>query len=360
MLSGVKRPGSVVLERPPPPRLGVLAIWLGAVALGLAVLALVVSATGLGFDEGLRTVASATFGSRAGLELTLATSTPLILTALSVAVVRRVGLWNVGAEGQLYVGATCAAAIAFGFPESPRLFLLAAMLAAGAAGGAVWALGPALVGARRGIGELVAGLALNLAAVVLAGSLADGRWRDPLALGFPLSKALPEAAALPAIPGTTIHAGFLLALGAALLVWLVLSQAPLGRDRALELGGRERGNRIVGGGLPMRLAAAALAGALVGSAGMTELAGVAHRFHLELSPGYGYIGILVAALARFSPVGVVLVAIPVGALLVAGDVLQGLGAGGYVVLGAQVAIMAIVLVAMVLSGSRIGAIRRPR
>jgi simple sugar transport system permease protein len=226
------------------------------------------------------------------------------------------------------------------------------MLAVGSAGGGVWALGPALAKARLRISEIVTGLLFTLAAVLLVGALSRGRWRDPLALGFPLSKSLPESASLPSIPGTSIHLGLVLALGAALVVWLLLTQTAFGRDTSPSTGKRgvsEPGNRTVGEVLLVTLAA----GALAGGAGMIELVAVAHRLHPDLSPGYGYIGILVAALARFAPAGVVLVAVPAAALLTAGHALQGLGVDVLVVRIAQVAIALVAVGAVVLSRSRV-------
>jgi len=357
MLTGVRRIGPVYLERRTRSGFGLLVLWIAAAALALAVLTLVLISTGASLRDSFRSIASATFGSAGGLAVTLATSAPLILTGLSVAMARRVGLWNVGGEGQLYLGATCAAALAFSFPSPPRPLLLAAMLAAAAAGGGVWALGPALAKARLRISEIVTGLLFTLAAVLLVGALSRGRWRDPLALGFPLSKSLSENASLPSIPGTSIHLGLVLALGAALVVWLLLTRTPFGRDASPSAegrGGKESANRTVGEVLLATLAA----GALAGAAGMIELVAVAHRLHPDLSPGYGYIGILVAALVRFSPAGVVVVAVPAAALLTAGQALQGLGVDVLVVRIAQGAIVSIAVVAVVLSRFRVERVAR--
>jgi ABC-type uncharacterized transport system permease subunit len=354
----VKRIGPVYLERRTRLGFGLLVLWIGAAGLALAVLTLVFLSTGLPVGDGFRSIASATFGSRDGLAQTLTASTPLILTGLAVAVARRMGLWNLGGEGQLYLGATFAAALALWYPDSPRMLLLPAMLAGGAVGGGAWAFGPALARARLGINEIVTTLALNVVAVLLVGTVAQGRWRDPLALGFPLTRELSANAALPAIPRTSIHGGLLLAVGATLLAWFVLERTPWGRRAGPaaedpEKNGQRRVSRIV--------LAMVASGALAGIAGMVEVAGVAHRLHLDLSPGYGYIGILVALFGRFSPVGVLIAAVPFAAVLTAGYALQDLGLAPLVVRIAQGAIVSVAAAAAVLTRFRMERVaRRPR
>jgi ABC-type uncharacterized transport system permease subunit len=348
MLTDVKRVGPVGLERRRRSALGLLTLWIGAAFLAMAVITLVCLSSGLRLEDGYRAIAGATFGSLEGLAQMLTTCTPLILTGLSVAVARRMGLWNVGAEGQLFLGATFAVALALWYPDAPRPLLLLAMLAAGAAGGGAWALGPAMAKARLGINEIVTGLVFNIAAVLLVGFLTRGRWRDPLALGFPLTRGLSENAAMPSIPRTSVDGGLLLALGAALLVWLAFTWIPAWRRAAPVTAGSGEGGHgsaRFGGVLLAMLAA----GALAGVAGMLEVTGVTHRLHLDISPGYGYIAILVAALGRFTPAGVLVAAVPFAALLVAGDALQGLGLSPVVIRIAQGVIVAIAVAASILS-----------
>ena len=305
-----------------------------AIALALVVGGLVFVLAGLPMAGSYRTMWNGSLGSSSALAQTLVASTPLILTGLAVVLARRAGLWNVGGEGQLYMGAVFATAVALWFPNTPRLVLVPAMLAAGIFGGAVWALGPALLKTRVRINEIISALLLNVLAILVVAHLVSGRWRDPLALGFRVSRELPGNAAMPALFGTAVHAGFLIALLAAVVLWLV----PSWPGRNLR---------------PHNLMVAMLAsGALAGIAGMGQVSAVTHRLGTDISANYGYVGIVVAALSWFSPLGVLVVALPVGALLVGGFALRNAGASAWVVAILQSSIVAIVLASELLARYR--------
>jgi general nucleoside transport system permease protein len=306
-----------------------------AIALALVVGGLVLMLAGLPLAGSYRTMWNGSLGSSSALAQTLVASTPLILTGLSVVLARRAGVWNLGGEGQLYMGAVFATAVALWFPNTPRLFLVPAMLAAGILGGAVWSLGPALLKTGVRINEIISTLLLNVVAILVVAHLVSGRWRDPLALGFPVSRELPGNAAMPALFGTAVHAGFLIAIVAAFVLWLV----PSWPGRNLR---------------PRNLIIAMLAsGALAGIAGMGQISAVTHRLGTDISANYGYVGIVVAALSWFSPLGVLVVAIPVGALLAGGFALRNAGASAWVVAVLQSSIVAILLATEFLARFRI-------
>ena len=313
-------------------------IWVllraATIALALVVGGLVFVLAGLPLAGSYRTMWNGSLGSSSALAETLVASTPLILTGLSVVVARRAGLWNLGGEGQLYMGAVFATAVALWFPNTPRLLLVPAMLAAGLLGGAAWALGPALLKAGVRINEIISTLMLNLVAILLVAHRVNGRWRDPLALGFPLSRELPGNAAMPALFGTAVHAGFLISVVAAFVLWL----DPSWSGRSLR---------------PRNVILAMLAsGALAGIAGMGQVSAVTHRLGADISANYGYVGIVVAALSWFSPLGVVVIAIPFGALLVGGFALRNTGTSAWVVAILQSSIVAIVLASELLGRYR--------
>jgi ABC-type uncharacterized transport system permease subunit len=306
-----------------------------AIVLALVVGGLVFVLAGLPLAGSYRTMWNGSLGSSNAIAQTLVASTPLILTGLSVVIARRAGLWNLGGEGQLYMGAVFATTVALWFPNTPRLFLVPVMLAAGILGGAVWALGPALLKARMGINEIISALLLNVVAILIVAHLVSGPWRDPLALGFPVSRELPGDATMPALFGTDVHAGFLIAVVAAFVLWLVSSWP--GRNLR-----------------PRNLIIAMLAsGALAGIAGMGQVSAVTHRLGTDISANYGYVGIVVAALSWFSPVGVLVVAIPLGALLAGGFALRNAGTSAWVVAVLQSSIVAIVLASELLARYRI-------
>ncbi len=356
------RLGPVVLERRAlPSRLTMLAVRALAVLVALLFGAVILTVTGYSASEGYRTMWYGTFGGGAnGIAETLVAATPLILTGLAVTVAARMLLWNIGAEGQLFLGATFASALALNFAGWPRPLLLAAMVVAGAVGGAAWALGPAVLRARLGVNEIITTLMLNYVAILFVDYLVHGRWRDPGSSGFPLSKPFGESATLPIIVAETrLHAGFLLALAAAALLWLVLRNTRFGYE-VRAIGESRAAARYAG--MPTErniVLVMLLSGALAGLAGMGEVSGIVHRIQADISVAYGYTGILVAALARFSPPGVVLVGVLFGALQVGGFSLQTAGAPASIVGILMGSILFVAIGAEFLARFRVGWKRSP-
>jgi ABC-type uncharacterized transport system permease subunit len=356
------RVGPVVLERRAlPSRLTMVAVRALAVLTALLFGAAILTATGYSASESYRTMWLGTFGGGVqGIAETLVAATPLILTGLAVAVAARMLLWNIGAEGQLFLGATFASALALNFAGWPRPLLLTGMVIAAAVGGAAWALGPALLRVRFGVNEIITTLMLNYVAILLVDYLVHGAWRDPGSSGFPLSKPFGESATLPVIVAETrLHAGFVLALAAATVLWIMLRNTRFGYEvraigespAAARYAGMPTGRNVV--------AVMLLSGALAGLAGMGEVAGIVHRIQPDISVAYGYTGILVAALARFSPPGVVLVGILFGALQVGGFSLQTAGAPASIVGILMGSILFVAIGAEFLARFRVGWNRAP-
>ncbi len=315
-----------------PPHLYV-SVPLVAVGAALAFGALFLWANG--FDPVLIYVemARASFATRYGIEDSLISATPLIFTGLAAAMAFRFRLYNVGAEGQLIAGAICCAGVALAIGEAlPGGLGVAVILAAGLVGGAVWAAVPAVARARFGTSEIITTLLLNYVAVLLARYLIFGSkslWRDPLATNFPQGRALPRMSGLPELGGTQIHLGLLIGIACALLMFALVRWTRPGFDARVfgdsPAAARYAGINVAGVVLFLLL----LSGAIAGLAGASEVAGRAHRLDpTGLAVGFGYTGIIVAALARYHPLGVVPIAIFVGALSNAGTTLQSLPGGG--------------------------------
>lgn len=244
------------------------------------------------------------FSSGFDLVETAVKSAPLILTGLAVAVAFRAKFWNIGAEGQLLAGAMAAAFI--GERTSlPGFALDPLMILCGAAAGAVWALLPAILRTRFKVDDVVTTLLLNFVIFYGMTALLDGPWKDPLS-GYPDSPDIrPEAEFPVLLPGTRLHLGILIAVVAAALVWFVMNRTVLGF--AIKAVG-ENPRAAAYAGLPIGrvlLSAAAISGALAGLAGVGEVGGVHFQVMADLSPGYGYTGIVIAMLAGLSPVAVV-------------------------------------------------------
>lgn len=319
----MRRLGPIVVEpRPVTSRVASVLARLVAIALALGLGALILEAGGYSARDSYRTMWDAAFANRDAVAETLVAATPLIFTGLAVAFAARMLLWNIGAEGQLFLGAAAASWLAFSFPDAPRGLLLPAMVVAGAIGGAAWAAGPGVLRASLGVSEIVTTLMLNFVAILLVDYLVHGPWRDPESSGFPLSKPFTESAILPSFGDTRLHVGFLIALGAAVVVWALLRSTRFGYEVRV-IGESQPAARYAG--MPLRrniVVVMLISGGLAGIAGMSEVSGIVFRIQPDISAGYGYTGIIVATLGRFSAPGVVIAAVLFGALQVGGYALQ--------------------------------------
>ena len=209
--------------RPHPPRWLVAAAPLGATALAMLLAAVPLGLAGADVGAAYRQMAAASLGSWFALSETLTRATPLILTGLAVAVAFRARLWNIGAEASS-TGAVAAVAVGSGAVAAPPQLLVPLLLAASAAAGALLMLGPTWLKLRLGVDEVVTTLLLNYVALLFVGMLLEGPMQDPMSLGWPQSAPVVADAELPRlVERTRVHAGLVVALAAAALVWLYLS-----------------------------------------------------------------------------------------------------------------------------------------
>lgn len=268
---------------------------------------------------------SGAFGSTYGLSETLVKAIPLMLAGLGVSIAFKMLLWNIGAEGQLYMGAFAASYVALFHPELPVYIMLPAMFLAAVAAGGIWALVAAIPRAYLSVNETITSLLLNYVAILWVDYLVYGPWKDPKGFNFPLTAPFGEAAQLPAIGSTRIHFGLILGLVAAVLLYFVLNRSRWGYEIKV-IGESQQAARY--GGINIKrniLLVMFLSGALAGVAGFSEVAGITHRLQHGLSPGYGYTAIIIAWLGKLHPAAVVLVSILFGGLLVGGYTIQTAG-----------------------------------
>jgi simple sugar transport system permease protein len=296
----------------------------GAVGFTLLIASLLVLWAGAPVGQTYALLMKGGFGSVFALSETLTRAIPLMLTGLAAAVAFRARLFNIGAEGQLYVGAMAAVVVGglhggtgFDWPV-PVLFVL--MMAAAALAGALLLLGPALMKARLGVDEVVTTLLLNFIVLLLVSLMLDGPMKDPTAMGWPQSVALnPELELSKLIEQTRVHTGLLWGCALAVLLWLMMKYTVLGFDiRAI--GANARAAAFAG--VPVTrtvVLVAMLSGGLAGLAGAIEVAGRTSYLTLDMSPGYGYSGIVIAMLAGLHPLGVVLGSVFVAGVLVGAD-----------------------------------------
>jgi simple sugar transport system permease protein len=305
----------------------VLAVPVLSVLGGLLLGAIFLRATGHDPLTVYREMASGTLTTSYGLADTVTTSIPLILAGLAAAVAFRVNLYNIGGEGQIYLGAVGATGATLWLGDgAPPIVAIPVLLVAGALGGAAWVAVPALLRAWFGTNETITTLMLNLVALYLVQYLILGShsfWRDPESPTFPKGKPIPDAARLPVFGTTSVHLGLLVALAAVAAVAFVLWRMRLGLDMKV-MGDAPDAARYAGISVRRTMVVVLLtSGALAGLAGAVEVGGRTHQLDPNgTAVGFGYTGIIVAALARLSPVGVVVTAVLLGVLENSKSVLQ--------------------------------------
>ncbi|MBE7618908.1 ABC transporter permease [Gluconacetobacter entanii] len=296
-----------------------IALWrLGAIACALLMTAGILALSGYSPVDLAWLVVRSTIGSRFGMEDLALFMSPLLLTGAAVTVCSRIGLWNIGAEGQFYAGAIGAAAVGL-FVPAPAIVLLPLMAVAGIAAGMGWIAIPTLARAYAGVNEIITTLLLNFVASLLTYYLTTGPWRDRVTGAQVSSARLPVS--IPEFWGV-VHWGFPLGLViVGILAW-VMAHTRWGYE--IRIGGANPdAARYAGIAVRARIIAVMLlSGGLAGLAGMFELAGTVHRLQGGMANNFGYLGIVVAVLARGSCLNVIPAALLMAFILDAGIVLQ--------------------------------------
>jgi simple sugar transport system permease protein len=293
----------------------------------------------------------ATFGSWATFSDTIVKATPLIMVGLACAVAFKMKLWNIGAEGQFYIGAFAASLVVlvpFVSPESPKIVVIGLMALMGMLGGAIWGFFPGYLKARFQVNEIITTLMLNYVAVLWNNFWIFDKWSDG---GFQMTPVFEKNAWLPRvtdyareyntfmegggglanfmsniglerISGMTLHAGVAFGIIAAVVVWWIFDRSRWGYEIKL-IGDNPKAARYAGLNITRNMVLVMMfSGALAGLAGMSEITGVVHRLQERISPGYGFTGIIVAWLAKLNPFAIIIVSILFGALIIAGREIQ--------------------------------------
>ena len=320
------------------PRLTPPPAWFSwALTIGLIIFALLIGALVIAFAGGnpwaaYSHIARASFGSIGVLSDTLVKAIPLMIVGLACTIAFRMRIWNIGAEGQFFLGAFGASAVVLTpiLPaDSPQWLFILTMLIFGMAAGALWGFIPGYLKAKFNVNEVISTLMLNYIAVSWNNYWIYAVWTEG---GFQMSRMFPRNAWLPrltdfadrvpAFGGLTVHFGLVMAILAAVVVWLILYRSQWGYEIRV-VGDNPPTARYAG--IPIArntVLVMMLSGALAGLAGMSEISGVVHRLQGAISPGYGYTGIIVAWLAKLNPFAVIPVAIFFGALILAGREIQ--------------------------------------
>jgi simple sugar transport system permease protein len=297
---------------------------LGAVLAALVLCAGLIAMAGVSPWVAYGEMVRGAFGSRLAVTETFTRASPLILTGLAAAVAFRARLWNIGGEGQFYMGALAAAALGHSALNGwPLPLAWAALAAAGMAAGAVLLLVPAVLRLRFGVDEVVTTLLLNFIVLLFVGLMVEGVLKDPMAFGWPQSVPVAAGLRLPdLVPRSRLHVGIVLAVVVVLVVWLVQARTVFGAEtRAAGLNPRA----AAFAGVPITatlVKVALLSGGLAGLAGAIEVLGPVGYVTTTLSPGFGYAGIVVAMLAALHPLGVVAASVFVATVFVGADAMS--------------------------------------
>ena len=323
------------------PRLEQLPGWqMPIVSLMAVVAALLIGAVILSIAGGdawatYQHIFRASFGSWGVLSDTLVKATPLLFVGLACAIAFRMRLWNIGAEGQFFMGAFGASAIVLipVLPESaPKWLWLVVMALTGILCGALWGAIPGLLKAQFKVNEVISSLMMNYIAIAFCNFFIFNVWSDG---GFQMTRKFPKIAWLPRLTdyakqwpelaGLTTHLGFVIALLLAVVVWFIIYRSKWGYEIRL-IGDNPFAAEYAGIQIKRNIVLVMIvSGALAGLAGMSEVSGVVHRLQGAISSGYGFTGIIVAWLAKLNPLVIPPVAILFGALILAGREIQPAG-----------------------------------
>jgi len=316
-----------------PPRWYPSAISLGAIVIALILGGILIAFAGGDPFRSYAHIASASFGNIGVLSDTLVKATPILMTSLACSVAFRMKLWNIGAEGQFIMGAFGASAVVL-VPllpaNTPAWIFIPVMMLAGMLMGALWGFIPGYLKAKFNVNEIISTLMLNYISISWINFWIFGVWSEG---GFQMSPKFPENAWLPrlldyaeTIPflrGLTTHAGLLIGIVAAVILWLLVYRSRWGYEIRL-IGDNPSAARYAGINISRNtILVMMVSGALAGLGGMSEITGVVHRLQTSpLAAGYGFTGIIVAWLSKLNPLVIIVVSVLFGALILAGREIQ--------------------------------------
>jgi simple sugar transport system permease protein len=250
-------------------------------------------------------------------------ATPLMLCAVGLSVGFRANVWNIGAEGQLLVGALAGGWLALHFEGSSSPFLWPAMIVAGALGGMLWAAIPALLRTRFNANEILTSLMLVYIAELMVSWLVHGPWKDPDGFNFPQTRLFQAKALLPIlVPGTRVNAALFIALAALVAAWVFMNRSFMGYQMKVA-GQAEHASRYAGFSARRSVWLGMLAGGgMAGIAGLAEVAGPIGQITEHISPGYGFAAMIVAFVGRLSPLGIFFSSLLMALLYMGGEQAQ--------------------------------------
>ncbi len=311
------------ISHPPILPLTILVISLSMGFLGIGVL---FAFYGINPFAAIWKIFSGSFGSLYGLSETMTKAIPLILIGAGLTLVFRAKFWNIGAEGQLLLGAIFSGYVGLNLGSLiPSFFTVPVMFMAGFIGGALWALPTVILRTKFNVNEVISTLMLNYIAAEILNFLITGPWKGKTQMGFPYTDDLPHHATLTLIPGTRIHiVTLVVALLSALILYVLVYYTKFGYELRVT-GDNPHAARYAGiNFMKITMTMMTISGGLAGVAGVGELAGIHHHlsYPSSISSGYGYTAIIVAWLAKLNPLMAIFSGIFFAGILVGGDAIQ--------------------------------------
>ncbi|MFZ3151628.1 MAG: ABC transporter permease [Anaerolineaceae bacterium] len=310
-----------------------LATSLGAVVVAFLISGIVLAIIGGDPINTFRYFFNAAFGSWGAISDVIVKATPLLLIGLGCGLAFRAKLWNIGAEGQFYIGAFCSSLVVLvplvPLDTTPKFVVLLLMALMGMLGGALYGFIPGILKAKYNVSEIISTLMLNYVAVYWNNYWIFGKYSES---GFQMTPMFDKVAWLPrladlakkypAFSGITLHLGVVFGLVAAVIIWLIVNRSRWGYEISL-IGDNPKAAKYAGINISRNIVLVMMvSGALAGLAGMSEVTGVVHRLQERISTNYGFSGVIVAWLAKLNPFATILVSFLFGALIVAGREIQ--------------------------------------
>ncbi len=268
-------------------------------------------------------ILKAAFLTEYGITETIVKFIPLSLISFGLLVVFKAQIWNIGAEGQLIMGAIIATWFALNLGYLPSYIIIPLMYIMGFIAGLAWAIIPSVLKIKLHVNEVLTTFMMNLIAQKILEYFVYGPWRDPHGWGFPQTAMFPENARLPILAGTRIHyTTLIISIISGILLQIMILKTTLGYEIKV-VGGNIQAARYAGINISkIILLSMIISGGLAGVAGVGEVAGIKFRLNPNVSPGYGYTGIVIAWLGGLNPLGVAIATFLYSGLLVGGDALQ--------------------------------------
>lgn len=307
-------------------------VSLGAVIIGLILGSVIILLAGGDPLRSYAHIARASFGNLGVISDTMVKAIPLMIISLGLTVAFSMRLWNIGAEGQFFLGAFGASAIVLIPvlpPDTSPFIFIPVMMLAGIIAGAFWAFIPGFLKAYLNVNEIISTLMMNYIAVAWNNFFIFAVWSEG---GFQMSPVFPRSAwlprlsnyaeQLPVLRGLTTHLGLLFGLILAVVVWFILYRSKWGYEIRLT-GDNPEAAKYAGINIKRNIILVMMfSGGLAGLAGAAEITGVVHRLQGSISPGYGFTAIIIAWLAKLNPFAIIIVSILFGALILAGREIQ--------------------------------------